>query len=505
MASCGSLVNCGVAPIRVFSARNRGYNEPNIRKKSQDGRSGCASPRPRRNAMSMLAKLKLRAAEGRPARIGLIGAGKFGSMYLSQAWRTPGIHLVGVSDLSPARAQDSMGRVGWSEERFGVGSLEEAARTSATFVTDDTDALIASPFIDIVIDATGSPAAGIRHVLAACRHRKHIIMVNVEADALAGPLLARRAAEAGIIYSMASGDQPALIAELVDWARTIGFAVVCAGKGTKYLPVYHQSTPDTVWGHYGFTEDQVAGGDFNPQMFNSFLDGTKSALEMAAVANACDLSPPDDGLAFPPCGVDDLPTLLRPASEGGILAKSGTVEVVSSVERDGRPVFRDLRWGVYAVFEAPTPYVRDCFNQYGLKTDASGRYAAMYKPYHLIGLELGTSVASIATRGEPTGTTNDWRGDVIAVAKRALAAGETLDGEGGYTVFGKVVTAERSLALGAVPIGLAHGLRLRTSVPAGQPIRWSDVTCDATQPAIGFRLEMEALFRTEKGLDPARA
>ncbi len=144
-------------------------------------------------------------------------------------------------------------------------------------------------------------------------------MVNVEADALAGPLLARRAAEAGIIYSMASGDQPALIAELVDWARTIGFEVICAGKGTKYLPVYHQSTPDTVWGHYGFSEEQVAGGDFNPQMFNSFLDGTKSALEMAAVANACDLSPPDDGLAFPPCGVDDLPTVLRPASEGGIL------------------------------------------------------------------------------------------------------------------------------------------------------------------------------------------
>ena len=455
--------------------------------------------------MSMFAKLKLRAAEGRPARVGLIGAGKFGSMFLSQAWRVPGIHLVGVCDLSPARAQDAMRRVGWPDERFRAGSLEAAARTSTTFVTDDTAALIASPFIDIVIDATGSPAAGIRHVLAACEHRKHVIMVNVEADALAGPLLARRAAQAGIIYSMASGDQPALIAEMVDWARTVGLEVVCAGKGTKYLPVYHQSTPDTVWGHYGFSEEQVAGGDFNPQMFNSFLDGTKSALEMAAVANACDLSPPDDGLAFPPCGVDDLPSVLRPASDGGVLAKRGTVEVVSSIERDGRPVFRDLRWGVYAVFDAPTAYVRDCFSQYGLKTDASGRYAAMYKPYHLIGLELGTSVASIATRGEPTGSTNDWRGDVIAVSKRALAEGETLDGEGGFTVFGKVVPAETSLAVGAVPIGLAHGLRLRSPVPAGRPIRWSDVTYDATGQAIGFRLEMEALFRTEKGLDPARA
>ncbi|GJD36021.1 NAD(P)H-dependent oxidoreductase [Methylobacterium aerolatum] len=457
--------------------------------------------------MSMFAKLKRRAAEGNPVRVGLIGAGKFGSMFLSQAWRTPGIHLVGVADLSPANARASMRRVGWADERFAAASLEDAARSERTFVTDDSAAMIASPFIDIVIDATGSPAAGIRHVLAACAHRKHVVMVNVEADALAGPLLARRAAEAGIVYSMASGDQPALIAELVDWARTTGFEVVCAGKGTKYLPVYHASTPDTVWGHYGFSESQVAGGDFNPQMFNSFLDGTKSALEMAAVANGCDLSPPDDGLAFPACGVDDLPTVLRPVSEGGILPRKGTVEVVSSIERDGRPVFRDLRWGVYAVFEAPTRYVEDCFRQYGLKTDESGRYAAMYKPYHLIGLELGTSVASIATRGEPTGSTLDWRGDVIAVSKRALKEGETLDGEGGYTVYGKVVPAETSLRLGAVPIGLAHGLTLRQAVAAGQPVRWTDVrlkdgTAGANE-AIAFRQEMEAVFRREKGLGEA--
>jgi predicted homoserine dehydrogenase-like protein len=452
--------------------------------------------------MSMFAKLKRMEAEGRPARVGLIGAGKFGSMFLSQAWRTPGIHLVGVSDLSPAQARASMRRVGWPDERFRARSLEEAFRTATTLVTDDTEALIASPFVDIVIDATGSPAAGIRHALAACEHAKHIIMVNVEADALVGPLLARRAAEAGIVYSMASGDQPALIAELVDWARTIGLEIVCAGKGTKYLPVYHQSTPDTVWDHYGFTAEQVAGGDFNPQMFNSFLDGTKSALEMAAVANACDLGPPDDGLAFPPCGVDDLPTVLRPVQDGGSLARRGTVEVVSSVERDGRPVFRDLRWGVYAVFEAPTRYVRECFNQYGLKTDDSGRYAAMYKPYHLIGLELGTSVASIATRGEPTGSTNDWRGDVIAVSKRALEAGEILDGEGGFTVFGKLVPAETSLAMGALPIGLAHGMTLRNPVPAHRPVLWSDVTFDAGDPAVAFRREMEALFGREKRVAP---
>ncbi len=447
--------------------------------------------------MSLIQQLKARAADHKPVRVAIIGAGKFGSMYLSQVPRTPGIHLVAVIDLSPDRAKASLARVGWSEAQYSAKSLAEASKTGATFITDDVQAVIASDHIDMVIDSTGSPAAGVHHALLCCEHRKHIIMVNVEADVLAGPLLARRAAQAGIIYSMASGDQPALIAELVDWARTIGLEVVCAGKGTKYLPVYHQSTPETVWGHYGFSEEQVAGGDFNAQMFNSFLDGTKSALEMAAVANGCDLLPPSDGLLFPPCGVDDLPHILRPASEGGILAQKGTVEVVSSIERDGRPVFRDLRWGVYAVFEAPSPYVMDCFAQYGLKTDSTGRYAAMYKPYHLIGLELGISVASIALRGEATGATGDWRGDVVATSKRALKAGETLDGEGGFTVYGKVIPAADSLRLGALPIGLAHHMVLKRDMAAGQVVSWGDVDFDASQQVVKVRREMEDMFRRE--------
>ena len=450
--------------------------------------------------MSLIQQLKARAVHHKPVRVAIIGAGKFGSMYLSQVPRTPGIHLVAVIDLSPDRAKASLARVGWSEAQYSAKSLAEASKTGATFITDDAQAVIASDHIDMVIDSTGSPAAGVHHALLCCEYRKHIIMVNVEADVLAGPLLARRATQAGIIYSMASGDQPALIAELVDWARTIGLEVVCAGKGTKYLPVYHQSTPETVWGHYGFSEEQVAGGDFNAQMFNSFLDGTKSALEMAAVANGCDLLPPSDGLLFPPCGVDDLPHILRPASEGGILAQKGTVEVVSSIERDGRPVFRDLRWGVYAVFEAPSPYVMDCFAQYGLKTDSTGRYAAMYKPYHLIGLELGISVASIALRGEATGATGDWRGDVVATAKRALKAGETLDGEGGFTVYGKVIPAADSLRLGGLPIGLAHHMVLKRDMAAGQVVSWNDVDFDASKQVVQVRREMEDLFRREWGM-----
>ncbi len=299
-----------------------------------------------------------------------------------------------MADLAPDRARAALSRTGWEADRYSARTLDEAAKSRTTCVTDDALGAISHAATEVVIDATGHPAAGIAHALACCRAGKHIVMVNVEADALAGPLLARRAGEAGIVYSLAYGDQPALICEQVDWARAAGFTVVAAGKGTKYLPAYHASTPETVWGHYGFTDEMVAQGDFNAQMFNSFLDGTKSGIEMAAVANATGLTPAPAGLAFPPCGVDDLPRVLRPAANGGSLHHAGQVEVVSSVERDGRPVFRDLRWGVYVVFAAESEYVRRCFREYGIVTDPSGEYAAMYKPSHLIGLELGISVAS---------------------------------------------------------------------------------------------------------------
>ena len=450
--------------------------------------------------MNLHRLLLSRAADDTPLRVALIGAGKFGSMFLSQARRTPGVHLVAVCDLAPQRARASLARVGWPAKQYAASSLAAAHKSGTTFVCDDALAVIASDAIEIAIDATGSPAAGIRHALACCAHGKHIVMVNVEADALAGPLLARRAAAAGIVYSLAYGDQPALICEMVDWARAAGFEVTAAGKGTKYLPAYHESTPDTVWGHYGFTPEMVAAGDFNAQMFNSFLDGTKSAIEMAAVANATGLTPAPDGLAFPPCGVDDLPRVLRPREAGGELHHAGQVEVISSLERDGSPVFRDLRWGVYVTFAADSDYVRRCFHEYGLITDASGNYSAMYKPYHLIGLELGISVASVGLRREATGAATGFRGDVVATAKRDLKAGETLDGEGGYTVYGKLMPAADSLACGGLPLGLAHGVRLVRAVARDQALTWHDVEF-VDSDIVRFRREMEVVFSREWGID----
>ncbi|TRD17838.1 NAD(P)H-dependent oxidoreductase [Palleronia caenipelagi] len=410
-----------------------------------------------------LARLAREAEDrGRPIRAGLIGSGKFGSMFLSQVPTIPGLEVSVIADLSPDRAQAACRNVGWDDDRI-----------AATRFVEDGKALAWSDDVDVVIEATGNPRAGIDHAEAALSGGKHVVMVNVEADVLVGPLLAQQARAAGLCYSMAYGDQPALVSEMVDWARASGFHVAAAGKGTKYLPAYHAVTPDTVWTHYGLTPGEAQGAGMNPQMFNSFLDGTKSAIEMVAIANACGLDVPDDGLSFPPCGVDDLAHVLRPRDLGGQLERRGLVETVSSLERDGRPVFRDLRWGVYVVIEAPNDYAAACFRQYGLPTDATGRFAAMYKPFHLIGLELSVSVLSAALRCEPTGQAREMRGTVASVAKRDLTAGETLDGEGGYTVWGRAMP--RAKAGHALPIGLAHGVCLKRNIKVGGMLTLDDV------------------------------
>jgi predicted homoserine dehydrogenase-like protein len=444
--------------------------------------------------MNLHTLLKARAAANRPLRVGLIGAGKFGSMFLAQARLTPGLHLLGVADLSPDRARESLKATGWPRERIAAQSFAKALADGSTLVTDDALALINAPGLDVVIEATGNPEAGIRHALAAFARGRDVVMVNVEADVLAGPLLARRAREAGVVYSLAYGDQPALICEQVDWARACGFEVVAAGKGTLYMPHFHESTPDTVWTHYGLSPERARASGLNAKMFNSFLDGTKSAIEMAAVANATGLTPAPDGLAFPPCAVDKLAETLIPMSAGGTLHHKGQVEVVSSRGRDGRDLANNLRWGVYVVFEAPSEYVERCFSDYGLITDRSGRYAALWRPYHLIGLELGVSVATVGLLKIPTGVARGFAADVVATAKRDLAAGETLDGEGGYTVWGRLMPAQASLARRALPIGLAHGVKLARAVGKGQTVAWSDVEAPEDGLAARIRREMERAF-----------
>jgi predicted homoserine dehydrogenase-like protein len=435
-----------------------------------------------------------RAAAGRPVRIGQVGAGKFGTMFLSQARLTAGMHLAGLADLLPDRARERLKGVQWAPEQTDAKSVGEAIKTGKTFVTDNAMAVIENPDIEVVIEATGDPATGIRLCQAAIGHGKHVVMVNVEADALAGPILARRAKQAGVVYSLAWGDQPALVCEHFDWARTCGFKVVAAGKGTRYLPSYHQSTPETVWDVLETYLKIHDRSHINPKMFNSFVDGTKSGIEMTAICNATGLVPQTEGLGFPPASRFELAEVCKPKADGGALEKKGVTEVVSSLYRDGRDVPHNLAMGTYVVIESDSEYTRKCFAEYNCLPDSSGQYAALYRPTHMIGLELGVSVASVALRKEPTGAPICFNSDVIATAKRKLNKGEILDGEGGFCVWGKQAPAEVSLQAGYLPLGLSHNVKLKRDIAEGQRLEWDDVEYDKNDNAVKVRREMEVMF-----------
>ncbi len=444
--------------------------------------------------MSLYRQLQARGEAGRPIRVGVVGAGKFGTMFLAQAVRLPGVHVVGIADLSPVRAKSNLALAGWPAGRHAAASLDEAVVQGTTHVGEDALALIAHPAVEIVVECTGDPIVAVDHLMAAFAAGKHAISATVEADAVCGAALARHARAAGVIYSMAYGDQPAMTCELVDWARTCGFEVVAAGRGHKWRPEYRFSTPGTVWDHWGLTPEQAERGRLNPKMFNSFLDGTKPAIESAAIANACGLDVPEAGLAYPSGSIDDLPHLMRPREDGGVLGSAGMVEVLNSLDAEGREIAYDIRMGVWVVVRAVSEYQKTCFEEYKVRTDDTGRYFAAYKRWHLIGLELGMSVANVGLRQEATGTADAFRADVVAVAKRDLAPGEVLDGEGGFTVAGQLRPARISVGMGALPLGLTGGATVLRPVSADQVLTYADVRLVEGTRALDLRRETEAMI-----------
>lgn len=456
--------------------------------------------------MSLFELLKRREAEGRPVRVGVIGAGTFSTAYLNQAWRTPGVQLACVADLDPQKGRDACLAAGWPDSALaGAGSpgtVNDAVAAGKVAITNDADNLLQAD-LDVVLECTGLCEPGAYHAWTALDNGKHVVMVNVEADALLGPVLQRKAARQGLVYSMAYGDQPAIISDMIDWARTAGFEVVCAGKGTRFQPEYRYSTPDTVWDHMGFTREQVETGRYNAQMYNSFLDTTKSAIEMCAVCNANQLLPQAGGLQFPAIGPEALPTVLKPAADGGILERSGTVEVVASENRDGSPIPNNLRWGVFVIFRAGTPLVRRFFDMHGFLSDPAREYGAYYRQFHMIGMELGISVASAVLRGEATGSPVSFSADVAATAKKDLKPGDVLDGEGGYAVFGSLVSARASVAGRYLPLGLSHGARVVKPVAKDAIVSWDDVSVDTSSLAWRLRQEQEDLLLADlRGEDP---
>ncbi len=309
-----------------------------------------------------------------PIRIAFIGCGKFVSMFLAQYNHLNKIQIDSIVDININQAKKNCLNSGLSSE-----SIEQINFSNSL---DE----ILERNIEIFIEATGNPIIGTVHADKIIKNNKNIILVNVEADITCGKYLSDLAKKNNVICSMAYGDQPSLILEQIEWARLNGFEVICAGKGTKYHPTFEYSTPDTVWGHYGLSKERAENeSGMNPKMFNSFLCGDKSAIEMCAVSNAANLKCPSNGLTFPPVSVYDIAKKMIPKKDGGLIDSEGQVEVISSIDLEKKDIENDLRWGVYIVLKAKNEYVKNCFKDYGMVTDYSGNYSAIWRPYHYIG------------------------------------------------------------------------------------------------------------------------
>ncbi len=407
--------------------------------------------------------------------IAFIGCGKFISMFLSQYNQLKKIKIDTIVDLDIEGAKSNCIKSGLKKETVEkinfVNSLDSILNRN----------------IEIFIEATGNPIAGTLHAYKIIQVKKNIIMVNVEADVLCGKYLSDLAKENNVIYSMAYGDQPSLIIEQIEWARLNGFFVTCAGKGTKYHPSFEYSTPESVWNNYGMTAEQAKKAGMNPKMFNSFVTGDKSSIEMAAVANASGLKCPVNGLTYPPVGVYDIANKLRPKDKGGQIDHEGQVEVISSIDRKKIQIENDLRWGVYIVIKAQNNYVKNCFKEYGMVTDNSGEYSAIWRPYHYVGLELAQSIYSIALDKKPTGYTKFFNADVVSVAKKDLASGEILDGEGGFASRGRLVASKDSIEGKFLPLGLSDGVKTKKSIKKDEFIKIDDVEINWKQEVLKAR------------------
>jgi homoserine dehydrogenase len=411
-----------------------------------------------------------------PIRIAFIGCGKFVSMFLAQYNHLDKIQIDSIVDLNIEQAKKNCSNSG----------LDETTISEINFSKSLDEILDRN--IEIFIEATGNPIVGTVHATNIIKNKKHVILVNVEADITCGKYLSDIAKENGVICSMAYGDQPSLIIEQIEWARLNGFSVVCAGKGTKYHPTFEYSTPDTVWGHYGLSKERAEKeSGMNPKMFNSFLCGDKSAIEMCAVSNAADLKCPSNGLTFPPIGVYDIAKKLIPKQEGGLIDFDGQVEVISSIDLNKNDIPNDLRWGVYIVIKAKNEYVKNCFKDYGMVTDSSGNYSAIWRPYHYIGLELAQSIYSIALDNRATGFTKKYNADVASYAKKDLKIGDKLDGEGGFCARGKLITSQKSKHEKILPLGLTDNAILKKNINKDEVIRLDDVELNLPKEVIEAR------------------
>ncbi len=413
-----------------------------------------------------------------------------------------GLRVRALADLDVDRAVRAFTENGWARAQITVtdreGEAQDALRKGGAVATADP-LLVPKLPLEAVSECTGDPETGARVAMEAIANRRHVVMLNVEADAVVGPILAEKARQAGVVYTLAAGDQPGAIFEMCTWATTLGFRIVCAGRGTVLFPDDHHATPETY-------QEIALRNRMNPKMYNEFRDGTKSQLEMVAVSNVLQMPPARRGMHEPHCGWQDLGKVFSLQTDGGILDAEGVVDMANAVDGNGNYVHEDKVFpGVFVVVTSEHPGVRSTMGSlfepgFGGTAQQWGPNWGLFRPYHLACVEVPMSMARAIFSQKPTG---DLRGgmvaELVAAAKKDLAPGAELDGGGGYTVYGLSEKADVARRENLVPFGFAYQGRVTRPVPKDQALSWDDVEVDTSGFLYQLRAEQDRLFSAVAG------
>ncbi|MEN8240507.1 MAG: SAF domain-containing protein [Chloroflexota bacterium] len=414
-------------------------------------------------------------------KVGLVGAGQMGAGLMSQMEKMDGMAVVAVADVLPGRAKEAYGEAGVDSDL--VHEVDDLAK-AAELITDGQrvvstsgDFMAQIKNLDVVVEATGIPEIGAQICYSAIQRKKHVVNMNVEADATIGYLLGQKAKEAGVVYSLAAGDEPGSIKEIFDFADALGFEIVTIGKGkNNYLD--RTSNPETA-------AADAKKQNMSPKMLASFRDGTKTMVEMTSIGNATGFAPEVRGAHGPECSVKDLPKVFVPKADGGIFEGKGAVDYAVG----------DVAPGVFVVITTDQPKIIADLNY--LRLLGHGNYWALYRPYHLANLETPITVANVALYQQETLVTmRKPVAETITVAKRDLIAGERVDGLGGFTVYGIIEKASLAHDEELLPLGLAVGATLIKDVPMGKALRYSDVDLKEDQLIVKLRREQDAMIKS---------
>ena len=427
--------------------------------------------------MQLLDHLRKREAAGKPIRVGLVGCGQEGSGMVHVTHRMAGMETYAIADLDIKRPLKTLAALGIPESAIcvtnDVGQAEDALRRGSYVVTEDALLLTQAPSVDAVVEATGVTEVGAQVAWHSIMHKKHVVMLNVETDVTVGLMLARMAEQAGCVYTASTGDEPGVCKQLYDFVSTLGFEVVCLGKG-KNNPINYYANPDTA-------RAEAESKNMNPKMLAAFQDGTKTMVELAAMANATGLVPDVPGAHGAKVDVPDLNKVFVPKEDGGILSRRGCVEY--SVGK--------VAPGVFVIVTSDDAHTRADMKFYSM---GDGPYYTLYRPFHLCSIETPQAVAEAVVYGESVLKPQGMVAELVSVAKRDLKAGQKVDGIGGFDFFSRIYKAEEAKALHGIPMGLTPGGRVLKDIARGELLTAENFAPDTTQLVYKLRQLQESLL-----------